>query len=206
MTLNSTQDQKTQNISLCNWTFNSTAAHDFAKFSALKALNTTKNFDFICLLECYLDSTILSDNKSLCLDGYKLIRPKTSGRVEFVFIIGKHYRLVKIIQLNYLPECLVCEINYDNNNFHRYFVRSPSQSNKDFDEFLRGFEGVIDNINQCSPYFTLITGDFNARCNNSGKMTVTTLKELALISYFILRLKATNCRTNSNSSYFNPMH
>ena len=129
VTLNSTQDQKTQNISLCNWTFNSTAAHDFAKFSALKALNTTKNFDFICLLECYLDSTILSDNKSLCLDGYKLIRPKTSGRVEFVFIIGKHYRLVKIIQLNYLPEFLVCEINYDNSNFHRYFV-SISQSIK----------------------------------------------------------------------------
>ena len=56
--------------------------------------------------------------------------------------------------------------------------RSPSQSNKDFDEFLRGFEGVIDNINQCN---ILITGDFNSRCNNSGKMTVITLKELALI-------------------------
>ena len=61
------------------------------------------------------------------------------------------------------------------------FYRSPSQSNKDFDEFLPGFEGVIDNINQCNTYFTLITGDFNSRCNNSGKMTVTTLKELALI-------------------------
>ena len=59
--------------------------------------------------------------------------------------------------------------------------RSPSQSNKDFDEFLRSFEDVIDNINQCNPYFTLITGDFNSRCNNSGKMTVTTLKESALI-------------------------
>ena len=43
--------------------------------------------------------------------------------------------------------------------------RSPSQSTDEFDDFLRGFEGIIDNINQCNPYFTLITGDFNARCN-----------------------------------------
>ena len=43
--------------------------------------------------------------------------------------------------------------------------RSASQSTDEFDEFLRGFEGVIDYINQYNPYFTLITGDFNARCN-----------------------------------------
>ena len=43
--------------------------------------------------------------------------------------------------------------------------RSPSQSTNVFDEFLRGFEDVIDYINQCNPYFTLITGDFIAPCN-----------------------------------------
>ena len=50
----------------------STAGHNFAKVGALKAFNKTKNFD-ICLPESYLDSTISSDNKNLCLDGYKLI-------------------------------------------------------------------------------------------------------------------------------------
>ena len=61
-------------LSLCRWNLNSIAAHNFAKVSALKAFNTTKNFDFICLWESYLDSIISSDDKNLCLDGYKLIR------------------------------------------------------------------------------------------------------------------------------------
>ena len=61
-------------LSLCHWNLNSIAAHNFAKVSALKDFNTTKNFDFICLSDSYLDSTISSDDKNLCLDGYKMIR------------------------------------------------------------------------------------------------------------------------------------
>ena len=61
-------------LSLCHWNLNSLAAHDFAKVRAIKAFNAIKNFDFICLSEFYLDSTISSVDKNLCLDGYKLIR------------------------------------------------------------------------------------------------------------------------------------
>ena len=68
--------------------------------------------------------------------------------------------------MNYLLERLVCEINYDNKKiFIVTLYRSPSQTTDEFDEFLRGFEDVIDNINQWNPYFTVITGDFNVRCN-----------------------------------------
>ena len=130
--------------------------------------NTTKNFDFICLSESYLDSTISSDDKNLCLDGYNLIcadHPKNIKQGG-VCIYYRETLPVKIIQLNYLPECLVCEIDYDNKKiFIVTLYRSPSQSSDEFDDFLRSFEGIIDNINQCNPYFTLITGDFNARCN-----------------------------------------
>ena len=56
-------------LSLCHWNLDSMAVHDFAKVSAIKAFNTTKNFDFICLSESYLE---------------------TSSWVGFVFIIGKH--------------------------------------------------------------------------------------------------------------------
>ena len=64
----------------------------------------------------------------------------------------------------------VCEINYDNKKI--FIVNldwSLSQSIDEYDEFLRGFEGVIDYINQCNPSFTLIAGDFNARCNKWWK-------------------------------------
>ena len=119
-------------------------------FSALKAFNKTKNFDFICLSESYLDSTLSSDDKNLCLNGYKLIRADHPKNLKQggVCIYYRETLPVKTIQLNYLPECLVCEINYDNKKiFFVTLYRSPSQSNDEFDEFLRGFEGVIDYIN-----------------------------------------------------------
>ena len=155
-------------LSLCHWNLNSIAAHNFAKISTLKAFNTTKNFDFICLSESYLDSTISSDDKNLCLDGYKLIRADHPKNIKQggVCIYYRETLPLKIIQINYLPEYLVCEINYDNKKiFIVILYRSPSQTTDEFDEFLRGFEGLIDNISQCNPYFTVITGDFNARCN-----------------------------------------
>ena len=155
-------------LSLCHWNLNSIAAHNFAKVSALKAFNTTKNFDFICLSESYLDSSISSDDKNLCLDGYKLIRADHPKNIKQggVCIYDRETLPLKIIQINYLPECLVCEINYDNKKISiATLYRSPSRTTDEFDEFLRGFEGVIDNINQCNPYFVVITGDFNTRCN-----------------------------------------
>ena len=102
-------------LSLCHWNLNSIAAQDFAKFSAIKAVNTTKNFDFICLSESYLDSAISSVNKNLCLDACKLIRANRPKNIKqgVVCIYCRETLPVKIIQLNYLPESLVCEINYN---------------------------------------------------------------------------------------------
>ena len=155
-------------LSLRHWNLNSIAAHDFAKVSVIKAFNTTKNFDFICLSESYLDSTISPVDNKLFLDGYKLIRADHPRNIKQggACIYYREALSVKIIQLNYLPQCLVNEINYNKKKiFIVTLYRSPSQSTDEFDEFLRGFEDVIDYINQCNPYFTLITGDFNARCN-----------------------------------------
>ena len=104
-----------KHLSLCHWNLNSIAAHDFAKFSAIKAFNTTKNFDFMYLSEPYLDSPISSVDKNLCLDGCKLIRADRPKNIKqgVVCIYYRETLPVKIIQLNYLPESLVCEINYN---------------------------------------------------------------------------------------------
>ena len=90
-----------------------------------------------------------------------------------------HYRetlSVKINQLSYLLECLVSQIHYGNKKILVVTLyRYPSQSTDEFDEFLCGFEGVIDNINQCNPYFTLITHCNrcweNVSNNNEGDKT-----------------------------------
>ena len=67
---------------------------------------------------------------------------------------------------NIMTRIAVCEISFKKKKiFIVTLYRCPSQSFHEFDEFLRGFEDATDYINQCNPYFTLITGDFNALCN-----------------------------------------
>ena len=159
----------TKYFSLCHWKLNSLAAQNFAKVSALKALNATEKFHFICLSESYLDSIISSDDSSLSLDGYNLIRADHPKNIKQggVCIYYRETLPVKTVQINYLPECLVCEVNYKNKKiFIVTLYRSPSQNDDEFDEFLRSFESVIDHINQSNPYFVLITGDFNARSSS----------------------------------------
>ena len=159
----------TKYLSLCYWNLNNLAAHDFAKVSALKNFNVTEKLDFICLSESYLDSIISSDDSSPFLVGYNLIcanHPKNIKQSE-VCIYYRETVPVKTIRINYLVKCLVCEVNYGNKTvFIVTLYRSPSQNDFEFDEFLRRYESVIDNINQSNPYFVLITGDFNLRSNN----------------------------------------
>ena len=98
----------TKHLSLRHWNLNSIAAHDFVKVSAIKVFNTTKKFDFVCLSEPYLNSTISSVDKNLCLDDYKLTRADHPRNIKQggVCIYYKETLPVKLIQLNYLPECL----------------------------------------------------------------------------------------------------
>ena len=89
-------------LPLCHWNLNSIAAHDFAKVKAIKVFNTTKNFNFICLSESYIDSTILLVDKNLCLDGYKLIRADHPKNIKQggVCIYYREKLPVKIIHLS----------------------------------------------------------------------------------------------------------
>ena len=150
-------------------------------------------FIFYVLLESYLDSTISSDDKNLCLDGYKLLQRNTA---------------VKNHSIKLSTRIPVCEINYDNKKiFIAALDQSLSQSIDEYDEFLRGFEGVIDYINQCNPYFTLIAGDFNDRCNRwweNGSNNTEGVSIGNLTSSY--GLKQLIVKKNSYSSYFKSMH
>ena len=64
----------TRNISICNWSLNSTSAHNYIKLFLLKAYITIHKFDIICLSETYLDSSTTSDDDNLAISGYNLIR------------------------------------------------------------------------------------------------------------------------------------
>ena len=103
------------------------------------------------------------------LNGYKLIPADHPKNIKHagVFIYDRETLPDKTIQVNYLPECLVCEVKYENKKISIVTLYwSPSQTDDECDEFLRSFESVINKINHFNPYFLLITGDFNARSNS----------------------------------------
>ena len=105
----------TKYLSLCHWTLNSVAAHDFAKVNTPKAFNATKKFDFIRLSQSYLDATISSDSIGLSL-GYNMIHPDHPKNIKQggVCFYYRETLPVKTTQINYLPECLACEVSYGN--------------------------------------------------------------------------------------------
>ena len=61
------------NFLIYHWGLNSTTAHNFEKANLL-ACNTINKFDIICLSECYLDSSIASNNDKLNIKGYNLYK------------------------------------------------------------------------------------------------------------------------------------
>ena len=61
-------------LSICYWNLNSISAHNFIKLSLLRAYISINKIDIICFSETYLDSSISSDNDSLELPGYNLVR------------------------------------------------------------------------------------------------------------------------------------
>ena len=88
------------------------------------------------MFESYLDSTICSDDSSVSLDGYNLIcadHPKNIKQ-RGVWVHYREILLVKTIQTNDLPECLVCEVNYENKKKIVTLYWSSRQNDDEFDD------------------------------------------------------------------------
>ena len=156
-----------QKLSVIHWNLNSLSVHDYIKLSSLQAFNTLHKFDLICLSETFFDSSISSDNPSLALNGYRLIRSDHPNNIKRggVCIYYKESLPIKFLNISNLKECLVCEIIYDRKKCYLVSLyRSPSQDIDEFDYFMREFENIINNIsNPGNPNLILIVGDFNAK-------------------------------------------
>ena len=74
------RELKTNNFSVCHWNLNSLSAHRFSKFTELKAYNSIYKYDFICLSETYLDSSI-TDNLT-DIEGCKLIWANLPDKIK----------------------------------------------------------------------------------------------------------------------------
>ena len=99
-----------------------------------------------------------------------------------VCIYYKEPLAVQFININFLNECLLCEVTFDNKKgYITVLCWSPSQSSSEFDNFLLGFENMLNVISSFKPDFSIILGDFYARPKSWCKIMQTQVKVLKLM-------------------------
>ena len=59
-----------KSYSICHWSLNSIAAHNFIKIALLKAYLSFHKMDIVCFSETFLDSSIPVDDDILQIPGY----------------------------------------------------------------------------------------------------------------------------------------
>ena len=176
-------------MSVCHWNLNSIWVEDFSQLPQISAFLNVHQFDIFCLTETFLDSSILSEDPRLVIEGCKFFRcdhPSNLGRGGVCLYFKDQLSLGISPNLTTLNECrLVCEIQ---NGSKRFFItvlyRSPSQSIEQFSLFKERWEETIININYCFPTIAMYIGDFNARNlewwnGDSTNLQCTKLPELA---------------------------
>ena len=77
-------------LSVCHWNLNSIWEEDFFKLSQVSAFLYVHQFDFFCLIETFLDFSVLSEDLRLAMKGSKFSVVTilvTCKGVEFVCIL-----------------------------------------------------------------------------------------------------------------------
>ena len=172
-----------QGFSICHWNLNSIIAHNFAKIFLLKAYVAIHKFDIICLSETYLDSSIPTNNDNLDIEGHNLLRSDHLSNTKHggVCIYYKNYLPLRVININYLNECIVFYIKLGDKIFSFVVLyRSLSQSSDEFESFSKNLELTLDRVMKNTPYMMVLLGDFNAKCTNWYKHDKTNFEGIAI--------------------------
>ena len=128
---------KTNKFLVCHWNLNSLSAHCFSKLTQLKAYFLIYKYDFICLSEIYLNSSIPVN--FIDIEGYKLIFADHPDNIKRggVCIYYKGSLTVWVISLPYFKKGLLLEMSNNNEKVMVSVIyRSPSQTNDEFEAFL----------------------------------------------------------------------
>ena len=131
----------------------------------------------------YFDLSILEEDSSFQLDGYKVIRadhPSNTKRGG-VCVCYQESLSVRALHLTNLIEFIICEVSIQSRK--RYIgviYRSPSQSTAKFEEFLSNLGDILNTTVSSSSLFTIILGDFNARSSSWWKNDKTTVEGIRL--------------------------
>ena len=111
--------------------------------------------------------------------GYSLVRedhPSNSKRGG----VCVYYEILlpfRVINVKYFQKSIYFELRIGGKccKFSCLY-RSPSQTQHEFETFLKKFELTLDKIHENSPFMTAVLGDFNAKSNSWCKADITSLE------------------------------
>ena len=139
-------NKKYKPFTCCHWNVNSLTAHNMVKLSSIAAYNTIHKYDFICISETYLDSSVRTDDRDILINGYNIIRADhpSNNKRGGVCIYYRESLAVQLVKTNYLSKCLLCEVSITNEKcYAAVLYRSPSQNILEFDNFILSFEKML---------------------------------------------------------------
>ena len=162
--------KKSSSLTFFHWNLNGIAAHDFAKISLIQSHALFYNIDIIFLSETFLDSSIETNNPKLNIPGYTLLRsdhPSNIKRGGVCMFYKDYLPVIRRDDLCALTECIVVEVNLGTKSlFFTCNYRSPSQTVDEFESYCQSLHLTLTNIDDTSPFSSVLIGDFNARCTN----------------------------------------
>ena len=155
----------------------------FTKVYLLSAYISVHKFEIICPSETYLNSEISSDDENLEIDGYNLVRGDHLSNSKRGGVCVYHKSSLtrslpfRVINVKYLQESISFELRIEGKccKFCCLY-RSKSQTQDEFETFLKNFELTLDKIHENNPFMTVVLGDFNAKSSNWCKADVTSLE------------------------------
>ena len=69
--------KKHRPLTCCHWSVNSLTAHKMITRSLIEAYDSNHKYDFMCISETYLDSSVYDDDKELAMESYIILYVQT---------------------------------------------------------------------------------------------------------------------------------
>ena len=160
----------------------------FTKVYLLSAYISVHKFEIICLSETYLNSEISSDDENLEIDGYNLVRGDHLSNSKRGGVCVYHKSSLtrslpfRVINVKYLQESISFELRIEGKccKFCCLY-RSKSQTQDEFETFLKNFELTLDKIHENNPFMTVVLDDFMQSLITGARLISFPLKALKFI-------------------------
>ena len=133
----------------------------------------------------FIRNSYHTDDDQLTFTGYNLIRAGNPNDIKRggVCIYYQDTLPVKIINLNILNKCLVCELSFGSHCVCLVSIyQTPSQLSNEYNTFLLNFEQLLTYLNSIKPHMLLVTGDFNVRSSSWWSDDIDTVEGTQLES------------------------